>query len=647
MIKAGFIFVLYQTPKKEIERLKKEIEGLELSQYKVYFIDNTVNNQGFGKAVNQGIKQGLEDNINLFIIANPDISLSGLKAKDLLSAEKHFDIWGLALKQDKKIYYGGKIDEVRFSGGLIKKKPTKRFFPCDFVSGSLMLVKKNVFEKIGFFKEDYFLYYEDVEFCYRAKKMGLRVGIDSQKSYIHQELSKDNPKKDYFLWKNRWRFFWQYSHLKDKIYEIVRLLLTFFQSLPIFWRLFIQSSFLRDFFSLNVSSLVNKVFHFLLFLFLIRHLSPSDYGIYSLVWAYLGFFNPFIDLGTTNYGLVFLPKSKKEVYDRLISLRIIIGLFVFLIFNLSSLVFFKKKEFFYYAFFVSLTIFSNVWSGTYLIINSIKQKVILSSIISTLFNIFFVLLIITFYLFSKNLFSIFMAVGLSFLVYWLINIVLVNREIGHLRLVFDYQFFINILKKSILFVFISFFAGLRYRLDVFLLNHFFSSKEVGIYSAGYKFLDALILIAGSYSIVAQPIFSRLSIDRNALSKKVKKDFVLLLLISITVSGLFFLFGPFFLPLVFTIKYQEGINIARYLVLSLPFVYLNSIFYNTLYSLNKIERVLFIFILQTIIALILNYLFIPNLSYNAPVIMTIASEFFSLVMSFSLVKYYFKRYENRS
>lgn len=642
----GFIFVLYQTPKKEVERLKKEIKGLNLSRYKIYFVDNTVNNQGFGKAVNQAIRQGIKDKIDLFVIANPDISLNGLKGKDLLSAATHFDIWGLALKQSKKIYYGGEIDRLRLSGGLIKKKPTDRFFPCDFVSGSLILIKKNVFEKIGFFKEDYFLYYEDVEFCYRARKMGLKVGIDSQKSYFHQELSINNPKKDYFLWRNRWWFFWQYSDLKQKIYEIVRLPLTFFESLPLFWHLLIQSTFLRDFFSLNVSTLVNKVFHFLLFLFLIRHLSPSDYGIYSLVWAYLGFFNPFIDLGTTNYGLVFLPKSKKEAYDRLISLRIIIGLFVFLIFNLSSLVFFKKKELFYYAFFVSITIFSNVWSGTYLIINSIKQKVILSSIISTLFNIFFVLLIIIFYLFSKNLFSIFMAIGLSFLFYWLINIVLVNREIGHFKFIIDYQFFTNILKKSIFFVFISFFASLRYRLDVFLLNYFFSSKEVGVYSAGYKFIDAFILIAGSYSIVAQPIFSRLSIDKNALLKKVKKDTIFLLLISITVSGLFFLFGPFFLPLVFTIKYLEGINIARYLVLSLPLIYLNSIFYNTLYSMNKIEKVLIIFILQAVIALILNYLFIPKLSYNAPVIMTIASEIFSLVMSFSLVKYYFNRYENR-
>lgn len=644
-LKIGFIFVLYHTSNNEIKRLKKEIKDLSLKDCQIYFIDNSINNQGFGKAVNQGIRQGLNDGVDIFIIANPDISLKGLKKDDLLAGGKFFDIWSLALKQNNKVYYGGKIDRWRLSGGLIDKKPNERFFSCDFVSGSLMIVKKEVFRKIGLFKDDYFLYYEDVELCYRAKKMGFLIGIDSNNFYIHQELSKTNPKKDYFLFKNRWRFFWQYSNLKQKIYELTRLPLTLWELIPLFWPLFIQSRFLRDFFSLNFSTLINKLFHFLLFLYLIRQLNPASYGIYTLIWAYLGFFNPFIDLGTTNYALIYLPKAKKEDYHRLISLRIIIGLLVFIIFNLSTFVFFKKNELRLFAFFVSLTIFSNVWSGTYLIINSIKQKVILSSLFSTLFNIFFVLLIIIFYLYYRSLFSIFLAIGLSFFIYWLVNIYLVNREIGRLNFLLNYQFFLKILKKSFLFVLISFFASLRYRSDVFLLNHFFSSKVVGIYSAGYKFLDALILIAGSYNIIAQPIFSRLSIDKNALVKKIKKDIILLIAISLIVCSLFYFTGPFLLSFVYTIKYYQGINIARFLVLSLPFIYLNSIFYNTLYSLNKIDKVLYTFIIQALSAFVLNYLLIPKLSYYAPVIVTLTTEILSLLILIFLVNFYLKKDEN--
>src|ERR1035437_4977005 len=44
----------------------------------------------------------------------------------------------------------------------------------DWVSGCCMLVRKKVFEVIGGFDEGYFLFFEDVDFAYRAKKSGSR-----------------------------------------------------------------------------------------------------------------------------------------------------------------------------------------------------------------------------------------------------------------------------------------------------------------------------------------------------------------------------------------------------------------------------------------------------------------------------------------
>lgn len=641
-MKVAFIVVLYQTSKQEQERLKKEFVNLGFKDYSIYFIDNTINNRGFGAAVNEGLKKGLKEGASIFIVANPDISLRNLKAAQILQAAKHFDIWGLAMKQGNKIFYGGAIDKWRLSGGLIEEKPIKRFINCDFISGSLMVIKRKVIETVGFFRDDYFLYYEDVEYCFRAKKNHFKVGLDSSWQYEHGEDSKNNSKKEYFLLKNRWRFFWQYSNLRQKIREIIRSPLTFIENIPLMIKFVSQNKFLRDFFSLNFSTFVNKIFHFFLFIFLIRHLSPADYGLYTLVWAYLGFFNPFTDLGTTNWGLVYLPKAEKNAYHKLLNLRIFIGIVLFFIVNVIAIFFFSDKAVLPLIFFVSLTIFSNIWSGMYLIINSIKQKVIISSIISTTFNIFFVVLIIGIFLIFRSLWAIFFAVGMSFFLYCLVNFYLVEREIGKLKVEIDFPFWFEIFKKSMLFVLISFFASLRFKTDVFLLNHFFSSKEVGIYSAGYKFLDALILIAGSYNFVAQPIFSRMATDLNTLTKKIKKDLLLLVFISLSISLIFFIISPFFLPFFMINKYQIGIPIARYLIFALPFVYINSVFYNTLYALNKIESVLAIFVVQSIISLLINIYFIPKYSYYSPVGATIFSEFFSLILLVIFFFYYFRQ-----
>src|SRR3989338_3997168 len=135
-MKTAFIFVLFETPPSEVNRLKKEIKELRIKNYKLYFIDNSHNHQGYAAGVNQGIKNALKDNCELFVVANSDISLiaqTSLTTLSFFDSASHFDIWGLAMKQENKIYYGGEIDKWRMSGGLIDKKPKNRFVPVDFV----------------------------------------------------------------------------------------------------------------------------------------------------------------------------------------------------------------------------------------------------------------------------------------------------------------------------------------------------------------------------------------------------------------------------------------------------------------------------------------------------------------------------------
>jgi len=63
-MKTAFIFVLYKTPQSEINRLKKEVKELNTSCYKLYFIDNSSNRQGYAEGVNSGIKKALKDHLN-------------------------------------------------------------------------------------------------------------------------------------------------------------------------------------------------------------------------------------------------------------------------------------------------------------------------------------------------------------------------------------------------------------------------------------------------------------------------------------------------------------------------------------------------------------------------------------------------------
>lgn len=64
-----------------------------------------------------------------------------------------------------------------------------------WVSGNFMIIRKKVLEKIGMFNESFFMYFEDVEFCYRVSKGGFSVMINPDVSIQHLSGgSLDDPK---------------------------------------------------------------------------------------------------------------------------------------------------------------------------------------------------------------------------------------------------------------------------------------------------------------------------------------------------------------------------------------------------------------------------------------------------------------------
>lgn len=225
-----FIIVTFNTPSSERERLEKDIGRAGFGTSKIEFIDNSRNKKGYAAGINKGLQKSFEYG-DIFVMLNPDISLRSIRKDDIIKLTQTFDIGGFAMEQNGTVYYGGIIDKWRLSGGLIEKKPSVMNLGCDFVTGSFMVVKKNVFEKIGFFDERFFMYYEDVDFCVRARSQGFSVGVDTVHIYNHLELSKHNPEKEKLLANARWRFFFKYATPLQKLREFARLPKTFTNSL--------------------------------------------------------------------------------------------------------------------------------------------------------------------------------------------------------------------------------------------------------------------------------------------------------------------------------------------------------------------------------------------------------------------------------
>lgn len=98
----------------------------------------------------------------------------------------------------------------------------------DFVVGASMFFTRKFLEKVGLLCEEYFLYYEEIDICNRAKKKGFKVAVSSKSIVYHMEggstVGSISEIADYYMVRNRILISKKYYN--DKIF-FVKLSLIF------------------------------------------------------------------------------------------------------------------------------------------------------------------------------------------------------------------------------------------------------------------------------------------------------------------------------------------------------------------------------------------------------------------------------------
>ncbi len=150
-------------------------------------------NLGFAGGNNAGIKYALEQGADYVMLLNNDTIVAPDFLTELVKvAESNpsFRILG------SRIYKYG-TDEVVFDGGSVNKWLNKAehtmhntqhitYFPVDYITGAAMLIRRELIEKIGLMREEYFLYYEDVDWCLRAQKAGYKCMVVPESHVWHK-----------------------------------------------------------------------------------------------------------------------------------------------------------------------------------------------------------------------------------------------------------------------------------------------------------------------------------------------------------------------------------------------------------------------------------------------------------------------------
>ncbi|MFA5777687.1 MAG: glycosyltransferase family 2 protein [Parcubacteria group bacterium] len=171
---------------------------------KFHFIKNATNS-GFSAGNNVGIRFALEKMADYIFLLNNDAFLEKDTLSKLVESAENSKAGifsPIIYNESGNIWFsGGKIIWSKMRAIHINERPNKKdAFSTQYVTGCAMLVKKEVFKKIGLLSEDYFLYYEDADFCLRAKKEGFDSMVVPTAKVIHCEKSElDLSNKIYWL----------------------------------------------------------------------------------------------------------------------------------------------------------------------------------------------------------------------------------------------------------------------------------------------------------------------------------------------------------------------------------------------------------------------------------------------------------------
>ncbi len=193
-------------------------------------------NLGFAKAVNQGIARANSDNI---LLLNSDCLIEKKAISKMLEYLKNHSKFGIIGPQmvypdDRFQSSFGPVPSLwsellRFSmlykifpGGsfaintLFKKIDLKNAKQVDWLSGGCMLIKREVIDAVKGMDEHYFLGVEDIDFCFRAKRVGYKTVYYPIAKVVHyhglssglagarsrKRIENDRDGLDYFFLKN-------------------------------------------------------------------------------------------------------------------------------------------------------------------------------------------------------------------------------------------------------------------------------------------------------------------------------------------------------------------------------------------------------------------------------------------------------------
>ncbi len=228
-----YIIILSWNNWPNIRECLESIKNNDYPNYQVVIVDNdskekpqpgpeikiiyNEKNLGFSGGNNVGIKYALENDADYILLLNDDTIVGSqflTKLVEIGESKKEFGLLG------PKIYFYDQKDKIWSAGGKINwlynkaemigvnqidKGQYNKIKETEYLTACCILVKKEAIQKIGLIPEEYFGYYEDVDWSTKVRRMGYKCIFVPQSKIWHKgskSFVPDSPSYIYYHVRN-------------------------------------------------------------------------------------------------------------------------------------------------------------------------------------------------------------------------------------------------------------------------------------------------------------------------------------------------------------------------------------------------------------------------------------------------------------
>jgi O-antigen/teichoic acid export membrane protein len=378
-----------------------------------------------------------------------------------------------------------------------------------------------------------------------------------------------------------------------------------------------------------------------------NRVGAEEYGLYFSLFSFSILINILLDLGITNFNnrsVAQNPSIVSEYFSKIVPLKFILSIFYAVIVIIAGLIIGYTAEQFNLLY---LLIFNNFLLSFVLYLRSNISGLHYfktDSILSVLDRLFMILICslllwgnITDKPFEISWFI--YAQSASYLLTLCIALAVVLMKSGKIKLNFNIQYGLKILKQSYPYAMLILLMSFFNRIDSVMMERMLidGKEQAGIYAQAFRILDAVVMFAFLFAGLLLPMFSRMLKNKEAVGPLLQLSFSLLIIPAITLVIASVFYGEELMNLL----YNEHVDISSRIFIRLIFAFLfisTTYIFGTLLTANGSLRALNFLAGGTVILNVsLNLILIPKFKAEGAAYASVISQGFYAISQVFLAR----------